>query len=254
MKISLLHPSRNRVARAEEAIAEWLGKRSGLHTIEYIISIDRSEGQKTEYRRLAERHGAQLIIHRNRNHIEASNRAALVATGDLLVMVSDDFGCPQDWDDALALAVGDRRDVAVFVDDALGAKTMTLPIVDRAFYERSGYLLFPGYVHLFCDNDLEEVSRRLGKLIDARHLLFPHRHYTVGAAPYDEMYRKAESSWGYDANLFHKRQVRGFDLRPRTFRDVLTCGRLDVQFYARATQNLMRRAVRRALRLIAEPK
>ena len=45
MKVSLLHPSWNREARTEETISEWLGMRSGLHTIEYIISIDHSEHQ-----------------------------------------------------------------------------------------------------------------------------------------------------------------------------------------------------------------
>lgn len=230
MKISLLHPSRNRAAMADATIAEWLGKRSGLHPIEYIISIDTSDGQIADYRRLAERHGARLLIRPNRNSVQACNQAALVATGDLLIMVSDDFGCPPGWDDALARSIGDRRDVAVFVDDGLGARTMTLPIVDRAFYQRSGFLLFPGYAHMFCDNDLEESSRRLGKLIEARQLLFPHRHYILGAAPYDPTYHHAGHTWGRDALVFEKRRARDFDLRPRTLRDVVTCSRLHLHY------------------------
>lgn len=230
MTISLLHPSRNRAATADATIAEWLGKRSGLHPIDYIISIDTSDDQIADYRQLAERHGARLIVHPNRNSVQACNQAALVATGDLLMMISDDFGCPPGWDEALVRAIGERRDVAVFVDDDLGARTMTLPIVDRAFYQRSGYLLFPGYSHLFCDNDLEEVSRRLGKLIDARHLVFPHRHCNVGASPFDETYRKANRPWGRDSLLFEKRRARDFGLRPQTLRDVVKCGWLDLHY------------------------
>lgn len=231
MKISLLHPSRNRAATAGAVIAEWLGKRSGLHPIEYILSIDASDGQTAEYRRLAEQQGARLVIHPNRNSVQACNQAALAATGDLLIMVSDDFGCPEGWDEALVRAMGERRDVAVLVDDGCGARTMTLPIVDRAFYQRSGYLLFPGYVHLFCDNELEEVARRLGKLIDARHLVFPHRHYTVGAAPYDPTYHHAGSSWGRDELLFEQRRVRDFGLRPLTLGDVAKCGWLALRYH-----------------------
>lgn len=55
MKISLLHPAHNRVARADVAISEWLGKNSGLHAIEHIISIDDSDRHIVGYRRLAER-------------------------------------------------------------------------------------------------------------------------------------------------------------------------------------------------------
>lgn len=245
MKISLLHPSRNRAAPADAAVAEWLGKCSGRHAIEYILSIDDSDGQIAEYRQVARRHGARLIIHPNRNYVEASNRAALVATGDLLVIVSDDFGCPPGWDDALALAVGDQRDVAVLIDDGLGARTMTLPIVGRTFYQRTGYLLFPGYIHLFSDNDLEEAARRLGKLIDARHLLFPHRHYTAGASPHDETYRNSDGSWGQGERMLAKRRMRDFDIRPPTIRDVLRDGWMDVNYYWHGMQRVLRRAVRR---------
>jgi hypothetical protein len=241
MKISLLHPSRNRVATADVTIAEWLGKRSGLHPVEYIISVDDNDGQIAGYRQLAERHGAQLIIHPNRNSVQACNRAALVATGDLMIMVSDDFSCPDGWDDALAQAVGDRCDIAVFVDDGCGARTMTLPIVDRAYYQRSGFLLFPGYAHLFCDNDLEESSRQLGKLLDARHLVFPHRHYTVGAAPYDPTYHHSGKTWGRDELLFAQRRVRDFDLRPQTFRDVVTCSQLALRYYLHRPVGIVQR-------------
>jgi hypothetical protein len=135
--------------------------------------------------------------------------------------------------------------VAVFVDDGLGAKTMTLPIVDRAFYQRFGYLLFPEYCHLFCDNDLEEVSRRRGKLIDAKHLEFPHRHSNVEARPWDETYRKANGPWARDAHVFAKRQVRDFDLRPGTLRDHVICGWLDVRYYLRRPLTLAKTARRR---------
>src|SRR5262245_31078704 len=117
MKISLVHPSRNRAAAAEGAISEWLGKSSGLHTIEYILTIDKSDRQISEYRRVSERHGTGLIISPSRNYVQACNRAAPATTGDLIIIVSDDFGCPEGWDDLLARVVGDRHDVAILVDD-----------------------------------------------------------------------------------------------------------------------------------------
>lgn len=245
MKISLLHPSRNRAAAADATISEWLGKRSGLHPVEYIISIDRDDTQTSAYRRIAERHGARLLINPNRNSVQACNQAARVATGDLLIMVSDDFGCLAGWDDALARTIGERRDVAVFVDDGFGAKTMTLPIVDRPFYQHTGHLLYPHYLHLFCDNDLEEVARRSGRLIAAKHLLFPHRHFTARALPWDDTYRRANKSWRRDAATFAKRRVRDFDLRSPTLRDTLKCGWLNLHYYLLLPLALAQGALRR---------
>jgi xylosylprotein 4-beta-galactosyltransferase len=243
MKISLLHPSRNRAAMAATSIAEWLGKSSGQHPIEYIFSIDSDDGSKEAYRKLAEQHGARLIINRNRNHVQAANQAARVATGELLILIADDFGCPERWDESLVRAIGDRNDVAVLIDDGLGARTMTLPIIDRTYYQRFGHLYFPGYTHMYCDNDLEEVSRRLGKLLDARHLLFPHRHYITGAAAYDQTYHRAGKSWGIGALMFALRQARDFDLRPATFRDVVQCSWIRLHYYVTRPIKIVRRGL-----------
>lgn len=67
-------------------MCEWMGRSSGLHSIEYIISLDDSDGQLAEYHRIADRHSARLVIRPNRNSVQACNQAALVAAGDLLIM------------------------------------------------------------------------------------------------------------------------------------------------------------------------
>lgn len=243
MKISLLHPSRNRATQAGASLAEWLGKSSGRNPIEYILSIDSSERQTAAYRQLADQQGARLLINPNRNYVDAANQAARLATGELLVLIADDFGCPDGWDEALVQTIGERRDVAVLVDDGLGARTMTLPIIDRIYYQRFGYLYFPGYAHMFCDNDLEEVSRRLGKLLDARHLLFPHRHFIIGAAPHDQTYVRAGKSWGSGSLMYAQRQARDFDLRPATFQDLVKCTGLKLHYYLSRPFRIFRRGM-----------
>jgi glycosyltransferase involved in cell wall biosynthesis len=248
MKISVLHPSRQRAATAGAAISEWLGKRSGRHSVEYLLSVDTGDEQLADYVQLAGRHGIRLIVHPNRNLVAACNRAARLATGELLVLVSDDVGCPPRWDDALALALGDRSDVVVQVDDGLGARTMALPIVGRAFYQQRGYLLFPRYVHHFSQDDLAGLARRLGKLVDARHLRFPHRHYTAGASAYDQTSRHADRSWKQGAHLLRKREARDFGLRAPKLGTLGTCAVLDLDYQWRGMKRVLRRAGRRAKR------
>ena len=53
---------------------------------------------------------------------------------------------------------------------------MVMPILSRAWYENQGFVFFPEYESMFADNDFCETARQAGVVIDARHLMFPHRH------------------------------------------------------------------------------
>ena len=108
MKFSLVHPSRGRVALAGEAIREWTEARSGRHSCEHILSIDADDPAAAGYRHLADEHHCRLVVSPNRTMIEAANRGAEAAHGDVLVLVSDDFGCPEHWDIALANVIGEH--------------------------------------------------------------------------------------------------------------------------------------------------
>jgi glycosyltransferase involved in cell wall biosynthesis len=218
MRFSLLHPSRNRLQMAEAAIAEWTSKASGQHAIEYIVSIDRDDDDVEGYRALARRRGVKLLINNNRSLVDAVNRAAERSSGEVLIVVSDDFGCPQAWDEALAAIIGERRDVAVLVHDGVDGRIMTLPIIGRELYVDLGYVYHPAYFSMYVDDDLTAVALRLGKLIDARQLVFQHRHYTRIGTPIDATYARQNSGAAYlsGRRTFEKRRLADFDLTPRT--------------------------------------
>ena len=158
MRFSLLHPSRNRLGMAATAIAEWTSKASGRHPIEYIVSIDRDDDDVQGYRDLTHRSAVQLLVHDNRSLVDAVNRAAERSSGDVLVVVSDDFGCPDGWDEAIDAVVGDRRDFALLVHDGYEGRIMTLPIVGRVLYARLGYIYHPAYFSMYCDDDLTALA------------------------------------------------------------------------------------------------
>ena len=232
MQFSLIHASRGRPRMAEQAILEWTGKCSGQNTYEYILSADADDAGIDAYRELAARLGIRLVVDVNRSAVEAWNRAAARTSGDVLVAVSDDFGCPEEWDLALEAAIGDRRDVAVLVHDGVEGRIMTLPIVDRAWYERYGYILYPEYRHMFCDDDLTHLARATGRLVDARRLVFPHRHHTAGLSPEDDTYRHGGSDlgWWRDQRVYAKRAAAHFGLRPRSIRLFVAERRVDALY------------------------
>lgn len=217
MRFSLVHPSRQRLFRADEAIREWRSQASGAHDIQHILSVDDSDPALRGYRGLAAAHGVTLVVGPNRTMVEAANRGAAAAAGDVLIVVSDDFGCPEAWDRELAHVIGGTREAAVWVHDGLEARILTLPVLTRALYERLGYVCHPAYRSVFADDDLTETARRAGALIDARHLRFPHRHFIAGLSPFDETYRRQNSdrAWWHGWGTF---QCRGADAfgDPRT--------------------------------------
>ena len=241
MRISLIHASRQRVARAEEALLEWTSKRSNLHDIEYILSVDADDPALRGYRALAARHGVALIVGPNRTVVEAVNRGASASNGNLLVNSADDFGCPEGWDLALADLAGDRRDIAIFVSDGYENRLMTLQIIGRDFYARLGHLFHPAYRSMFADDDLTDVARRAGVLIDARHLLFPHRHFIAGMSEIDVTYARenSDSAWFDGWRVYRKRTLTQFGDRPDGLMLRLALARVDCLYYLLKTGSAM---------------
>jgi glycosyltransferase involved in cell wall biosynthesis len=249
VKFSLVHPSRSRLARAETAITEWRSQASGGHELEHILSVDADDPDLPGYRELAARHGSRLEVHPNKSMVEALNRGARAADGEVMVAISDDFGCPPAWDLAIADAIGGRELAAVLVDDGVNARILTIPIMTRAFYRRLGYVYHPAYISLWADDDLTEVAKREGALVDARHLVFPHRHMFVARAEADETYARQNSnrSWWHGWRTYEKRKLEDFGGRPRSLDVRMKQLRVDFYYFARTRGSALKRlGLRRA--------
>lgn len=87
------------------------------------------------------------------------------------------------------------------------------PIVTRARYERYGYIFHPDYDGVFSDVEFEEVARRDGVIVEARHIMFMHKHKCL--MPHlaiDEQYVRMNSNhaYRYGNNVFKRRKAAGF--------------------------------------------
>lgn len=202
MNISIIHPSRSRSEIANKVRREWLDKAD--NEIEYIFSLDSDDIQNTKYDGLC-------IYNTNRSAIDAINRGAEVATGDLFVVVSDDFGCPEHWDTLLLEALKGKSDYCVKTQDGLQPTLMTLPIMDRVYYERFGYIYYHEYRHLFCDQEMTAVAHMLGKAI-ILPILFPHNHYTTGKFKRDAITARNNATWQQGEKLFNDRLKFNFGI------------------------------------------
>lgn len=211
--ISLLHPSRGRPDQAYKTYRAWESK-SNLSTydLDYVLSLDNSEPNKLAYIN----NNIDFIVNDNQSVVEATNHAAKVSKGDILIYLSDDFDCPENWGPlVLKEFEGVEGPCLLKVDDCLqpfNIRVLTIPIMNRALYERLGYFWNPDYKSMFVDQDLYEVCAKKGWLKFAPHLKFPHNHHSVGKAQNDETYKRSEANWNQGQEVFRRRQRQGFPI------------------------------------------
>ena len=214
MNISLIHPSRKRADKAKETAEYWF-KKSGITIREYILSLDNDDHSKYKLPDCMNALWYSAILRSNNSSVvEATNHAAKKSTGDILIYLSDDFKCPDNWGNLILKEFeGVTEPMLLKVDDCLqrfDVPVLTIPIMNRALYERLGYFWHPEYKSMFVDEDLYWTARKLGALKFAPHLKFPHEHVSVGKAQDDDTYRNSAKNWDQGKAVFAKRKAAGF--------------------------------------------
>lgn len=212
MRISLIHPSRGRAKKARETYDYWMSKSTSKVEIEHILSIDLDDSQIDDYKRLFP--NSTILISNNTCVVEATNIAAKKSTGDILIYFSDDFKCPDNWDISL-MALYTDTPCLWKVDDCLQrfeVAVLTIPIMNRALYEKLGYFWHPEYRSMFVDEHLYCICHKNEWLVMCPELKFPHEHPCNGLAENDETYKKSAANWNQGKSLFSKHKAEGFPL------------------------------------------
>jgi len=222
--ISIIHPSRQRPLMAYETAQRWLSTRTSKEIpFEYILSIDITDTTLHLYKELFEVlsksfDGIKICVNDNKSCIEASNSGANISENNLIILVSDDFDCFEGLDTWLLEKLKDKEDYIVKTSDLYQPTLITLPIMDRTYYNRFGYIYYYEYEHLFCDTEMTEVAHLLDKVIDLQDGVhyFIHKHWTigvdVGGIPKDEISEKNDATWNQGETLFNERKKNNFDL------------------------------------------
>jgi hypothetical protein len=209
--ISLIHPSRGRPQKAYATARYWHERAAG--EFEHILSLDNSDKEARKY----EMHFAEVVIIDNHSSVvEATNHAAKHAAGDILLYLSDDFKCPDNWASLIEKEFeGVTEPMLLKVDDELQkfeVGIVTIPIMNRALYEKLGYMWHPEYKSMWVDCDLFETCKRINAIKYAPHLKFPHEHPSNGKAQNDETYTRSAANWDQGKKVFMKRSRQGFPI------------------------------------------
>jgi hypothetical protein len=171
---------------------------AGTNDIELLVSLDSDEPFLNEYRQAY----GKVLVNDNKSAIEAINFAARQATGDIMIVVSDDTDCEPDWALKILDAVQNRSDYILKVWDGIQKWVITMPVMDRVYYNRFGYIYYPGFKHMFCDTWLSHQAESLGRVIVRHDIVFNHLHYSAGKSKADEINKRADATWNEGKSLY----------------------------------------------------
>ena len=219
MRFSIAHAT----ARPEGWKQTFLGARlmsAFRENVEYVLSFDPRFGE-FDVEDLGTRKFVPIRLPETARKCAVDNwiNAINATTGDVVLVNSDDFTFPMNWDVALSAVIGDRDPTRPFVvhvstGSPRDAGLMTFQIFSRGLLKHWGYGLWHEYdgmyvdddytAHAFADPDVEIVS--------ARHLVFEHLHYSFGKSEHDAVYAHENRSEGLDigAKIFARRLKENF--------------------------------------------
>lgn len=215
--ISLIHPSRLRPDKSFHNASKWLNL--AKTKCQLILAIDSDDPTAPRYKELYNtlhdsEHEIGILHDKHLSVVHATNMAAAKSTGDILIYLSDDFDCPNDWQ-WLVLNEFEKYSgpTLIKVDDCLqrfDVPVLTIPMMNRELYDKLGYFFHPGYKSMFVDEHLYWRTQRLKALRFAPQLKFEHKHVSVGKAQDDETYRRSAANWDQGKALFAQHKAAGF--------------------------------------------
>jgi hypothetical protein len=222
MKITLLHPSRGRAKKARSTFDYWISKSSGRVEIEHMVAIDEDDNQKYDYYKAFDNSKISIIIcGQTSDVVSATNSIARFATGDVFVYLSDDFKCPDNWDEKIVqrFHIMDGQPITepllLKVDDDLQpfhVAVLTIPIMNKELYKKLGYFWHPGYKSMFVDEDLYWTCRENKWMLLCSDLKFPHEHAANGKVQNDDTYKRSAANWDTGKEFFKERKALNFPL------------------------------------------
>lgn len=230
---SILHATAHRLPFEWVKVwREWSARAVNPQDHEYIVAVHESDMERV--REGAEsipesETGIPIVIIAQGNRycsVDNWNIAAVVSKGKVLMLGADDYYPPQNWDAELLSCFEDADVIPPFVvqidtgsyrDESL----ISHPIMSRSLYTRWGYFYYPGYESMYADDDLTAHAKADSAvtIINARHIVFDHRHPLLGKSQMDEGYaaQTSEKVHAQGHQLFEKRKANGFrDVELRT--------------------------------------
>jgi hypothetical protein len=197
MNILIKFPTRGRPERFTRALDKYINLAANKDKISFVVSVDEDDSTMTpEFIQSIKNkhHKIQVYVGKSHNKIHAINRDMDKAPPyDILLLASDDMvpEC-QAYDETIrntmAIHFPDTDGVLWFNDGYQGPALNTLCIIGKKYYDRFGYIYYPGYKSFYCDNEFTAKARQLNKQIYFDLILIRHLHVVKDMSLIDDTY------------------------------------------------------------------
>jgi hypothetical protein len=198
VQISLLLPTRGRVALVQRLFDSLVQTTDDLQKLEVVVYVDEDDAEslKIDHPALS----LVKIVGRAGTTMGNMNRACYDAShGRYVMLINDDVVFrTQGWDARVReAATRYPDDIALVYGNDLdqGEAVPTFPIVSRTVCDVLGEICPRGYRHLHIESHLLDIFKQLARLGYKRicyldDVIFEHMHYVVGKAAIDLTYAK----------------------------------------------------------------
>lgn len=226
MKLLIKFPTRQRPTMFFDTLSKYITMASGKHDIEYVISMDEDDNTMNndavrKRLNILKENGIDIkyFYGNSKTKIEAINADMDKASDDWdMVFNGQDDMIPTaaGYDDVMLTRLSELfpdTDGALWINDQFMGfdQNCTIVAAGKKYYDRFGYIYYPGYDSLFADNEFTEVGKGLGKLTYIPDRIV--KHDWVGKnQSLDPLIQRNESSDKYSADrkTFEERQKLGF--------------------------------------------
>jgi hypothetical protein len=193
MKLSLLHATK-RPIEGKKCQQLWLERAENAANIEIITAIDADdEACKQAFPNAVLSYGVGVC--------PAWNEAAKHATGDVFIVVDDDFEPCFGWNEVICSYMAKGADILHVGDKHRKDQLMCHPIFSKRYYDTIGYVWHPAFRSICCDDWFTTMAKSWG-YVDATEggkvdLGFLHAHVSQGYGHEDEVARISNSKERY---------------------------------------------------------
>jgi len=221
MKLLIKFPTRNRKIKFLNVLRKYQNFLSKKNDVKFIITMDSDDSEMDDQLVkdvLNSYDNLEYYYGDSKTKVEAVNKdIEKISDWDILILASDDMiPIVKNYDEIIINKMKeiypDTDGVLWFNDGYQGNKLNTLSIVGRKYYDRFGYIYYPGYKSVWCDNEFMSVAEYLNKQTYFAETIIKHEHPDYGFNMRDEIHILNSKNESEDRKLFETRKKTNFEL------------------------------------------
>jgi hypothetical protein len=232
MRLVIKYPTRGRPDKFTTLIDRYINFLSGRNDVHFVVSFDHDDASMNNdniwsfISRLNSKMNGKIhaVCGKSHSKISAVNADLDVVqklNPDIILLASDDMiPVRSNYDDIVIDSMKKHfpdTDGVLWFNDGFsgGNRLITLSILGNKYFNRFGYLYYPGYKSVFCDNEFTDVAKMLGKVVYIDDVIIQHQW--VGATAPDALHARNESPqmYAHDRPMYEERKSKNFDLDPK---------------------------------------